>query len=224
MIRAILFDLDDTLLNREASFEQFLRLQMQRLKLPLELQPHYAECVRVLDQGGKGDRQQMFSILQQEFFPGWHAGQLEDDFERHEWDSPVLYPGTYTALLQLRALGLKLGIVTNGSNKSQRAKMAFSKLSEYMDLVLVSEAVGLQKPDPQIFRMAVDQLAVVVKQCIFVGSHPEQDILGAQKAGLRAAWLHHGRLWEHARVQPDWRLESVSELVPLVSRRQPLEI
>ncbi|GGJ26333.1 HAD family hydrolase [Deinococcus roseus] len=221
MTRAALFNLDGTLLDHSNTVEQFLAGHLLRLGVPETSRSAYTDCYYQLNQ--EGQQQLLFETLQQKFLPGVSIEVLKEDFARYAWQTPVLYPGTYTTLLELRAMGLKLALITNGTVFSQRAKIAFSRLAEYMDVILISESEQVQKPHPQIYQRALDRLNLPARACTFVGEDPLEDIAGAAQMGMKTAWLHHGRLWEHRDIQPDWVLGSISELVSVFSRLLPLK-
>ncbi|GEM46456.1 HAD family hydrolase [Deinococcus cellulosilyticus] len=224
MIKAVVFNLDGTLLDQHSTVEQFLSGHLVRMGIPEALKSAYMDLFYQWNQAGDPPHAQLFEILQQKFLPQRDAEVLREDFARYAWQTPVLYPGTYTTLLELRSMGLKLGLITNGTHFSQRAKIAFSRLAEYIDVILISEKEQLRKPDPEIFQRALKRLGVEARQCAFVGDDPLEDITGAAQVGMKTAWVHHGRLWEISEVQPDWMLGSVPELIRVLSRRQPLKI
>jgi putative hydrolase of the HAD superfamily len=62
------------------------------------------------------------------------------------------------------------------------------EIAPFFDAILISEAEGLRKPDRRIFELAVSRLGVSPSDSAFVGDHPEIDVRGAQRAGLRAIW------------------------------------
>lgn len=72
----------------------------------------------------------------------------------------------------------------------QRAKLEQSGLGAYFGVVLVSGEVGIGKPEAGIFRLALERLGVAPTETVFVGDDLARDIVGAQRAGLRAVWLN----------------------------------
>jgi putative hydrolase of the HAD superfamily len=70
----------------------------------------------------------------------------------------------------------------------QNAKLTALGISTLFDVVLISEAEGIRKPDRAIFDMAVNRCGVSPTEAMFVGDHPEVDIAGAQAAGLVPVW------------------------------------
>ncbi|MCI0712711.1 MAG: HAD-IA family hydrolase, partial [Chloroflexi bacterium] len=68
-------------------------------------------------------------------------------------------------------------------------------IRKYMDVILISEKVGIRKPDRRIFDMALAQLGVSASEAMFVGDNPDSDIRGAMQAGIAAVWLSDGKAW-----------------------------
>lgn len=90
---------------------------------------------------------------------------------------------------------MKLGIVTNGKETSQNTKVDVLALRPLLDVVVVSETVGVKKPDALIFKTAVEALGVAAAETIFVGDHPRNDALGAAAFGMQAVWLRGSHEW-----------------------------
>ncbi len=99
----------------------------------------------------------------------------------------ALFPDARPALAALASL--PLGLVTNGDSALQREKVAALGLDAALDVVLVSSEVGPPKPEPDIFLAAAARLGVQPRHCLMVGDRLERDIVGALAAGMGAAWL-----------------------------------
>jgi HAD superfamily hydrolase (TIGR01509 family) len=86
-----------------------------------------------------------------------------------------------------------------------------------VQFVLVSEAVQAYKPDPRVFRRALEQLGLQPHEVLHVGDSDIDDVKGAKAAGLRVAWLN--RTGRHARPEvsaPDHEIRDLTELLPLL--------
>ena len=121
--------------------------------------------------------------------------------------------GAGAILELLRGWGFKLGIVTNGSEKGQSAKIDVLGLRGLVDAVVISEIVGVKKPDPLIFTVATEALGVAAEEVVFVGDHPQNDVMGAVAVGMQAVWLRGSCEWP-AGVP---RIHSIDELLQLRS-------
>jgi HAD superfamily hydrolase (TIGR01509 family) len=99
------------------------------------------------------------------------------------------YPETHEVLERLRGR-LALGIVTNGAERLQRAKLERTRIDGCFDVVVVSEAVGVGKPSPEPFEVARNRLGLDRDQVAMVGNDISRDIAGARAAGIRPIWVH----------------------------------
>ncbi len=101
-------------------------------------------------------------------------------------------------------------IVTNGSRRVQRPKLDRAGLDGVVGRVYISGEVGLRKPDPALFRLALRRAGVAPGDALFVGDHPYEDILGGQRAGLLtcAVGTRYFDYWP----EPDWKIDRVVDL------------
>ena len=89
---------------------------------------------------------------------------------------------------------LPVVILTNGITKVQKSRMAGSAVREYIHDLVISQEVGIAKPDPGIFRYALDRLGMKPEEVIMIGDSPSSDIRGANNAGIDACWYNpHGK-------------------------------
>jgi putative hydrolase of the HAD superfamily len=121
------------------------------------------------------------------------------------------FPDAAPALAELRAAGLRLAVVSNW-DCSLRAVLGGLGLAAAVDAIVVSAEVGARKPDPRIFRVALEQLGCEAGDALFVGDSLETDVLGARAAGLRALLLDRT-----GRAPGDQGTESVLSLAELVA-------
>ena len=95
-----------------------------------------------------------------------------------------------TELLTAVSAQVPIGIVSNNLVAEQQEKIRHCRLEPYLSAVVISEQAGVAKPDPAIFRIAVQQLACDPKETVMIGDSWAADIAGARAAGLRAIWLN----------------------------------
>jgi putative hydrolase of the HAD superfamily len=193
--RAVLFDLDDTLLNRAASLDRYLVGHHARLGLEAIPFEHYRERFQALDGDGYVGRVAIFTALLSEFPISIPLEVLDEDFKQHAWLTAELYEDARDVLSALRNRGLRLGIITNGPSRVQRPKLASTRVLDLVDVALVSGEEECAKPDPVIFHRAAERLGVKPDQCVFVGDHPRIDIEGALGAGMDAVWVERRIPW-----------------------------
>jgi FMN phosphatase YigB (HAD superfamily) len=109
------------------------------------------------------------------------------------WDAVPLdaYPETLATLRGLRAAGFRLGVLAN-QPASARADLAKAGIVALCDGVWLSGAVGLTKPDPAFFRLALDAWALPSRRVAYVGDRPDNDVAPAKRLGLAAVRLCRG--------------------------------
>jgi len=191
VIEAVLFDLDDTLLDREACVEPFAKRLYVRHDLSRFPYEAYWECFKGLDKRGYGDKRSLFQTLVTRFALPASAGELEALFVQTAWKGcgEYLSSGAQEVLVLLRSQGYRVGIITNGSAELQRGKLVESGLASLVDVALVSAEEEVKKSAPEIFARAAERLAVTPAECVFVGDNPESDILGGNGVGMRTVWM-----------------------------------
>lgn len=94
-------------------------------------------------------------------------------------------PGTADALQTLRSLGLVLGVVSNADGRVEQF-LERAGLRPYLDFVIDSARVGVEKPDPRIFRLALERAGVAADEAAHVGDLWSVDVEGARRAGIEA--------------------------------------
>jgi putative hydrolase of the HAD superfamily len=191
MIRAILFDLDRTLLNRDESLHQFLLSQYERFSSPLATVPReiYVARITALDDRGRIWKDKVYQAFCEEFtIRGISWQDLFDDFDARIAGFYIPFRGLRQTLNQLKASGYLLGIVTNGREEFQRRTLRALGIEGDFNTVLISVTEGVRKPDAEIFLRALRNLKCRPDESIFVGDHPEVDIKGAHEVGMRTIW------------------------------------
>jgi HAD superfamily hydrolase (TIGR01509 family) len=218
VIKAVLFDLDETLLVRKAAIRAFIEDQYQRhaaalAGIALDL---YVARFLALEDEGRTPKVAVYPQLAGELELGDQiAADLLADYQAIYPRYAVLSPGASETLVALRKRGLKTGIVTNGSAVVQNGKIDATGLRPLLDIVLVSEAEGLRKPDARIFELALERLNLSADEAIFVGDNPAADVDGARAGGLLAVWYHSTTEWPVDLAPPAYTITSLSEVVAL---------
>jgi putative hydrolase of the HAD superfamily len=101
-------------------------------------------------------------------------------------------PGVVALLAHLHPR-LRISVVTNGLLKTQQEKIVACKLEGFIDFLLTSEEVGVKKPDPRLFLLALEKAKTRREDAVVIGDSWTLDVLGAQQAGIRSLWLNRGQ-------------------------------
>ncbi|MGR4865755.1 HAD family hydrolase [Caulobacter sp. LARHSG274] len=219
MAEAVLFDLDETLLDRTTSLRSFLRDQFFRFNEHLGRAdyPIWEERFLKLDARGSQPKSKVYPVLLDEFGGKIaEANRLVADYAENCCKHAQPFEGMTRVLVQLRGTGKRLGIVTNGESAFQSRHLEALDLWRLVDEVLVSEEEGLRKPDPQLFLRGANRLGVPPEQCLFVGDNPRADILGAAAVGMQTAWFRCGQAWpDNLPRNPGATVDTLYEVVTL---------
>jgi len=175
VIRAVLFDLDETLHRRQPSVERFARaVHGEFCRTASEAE--FVATFLFLDERGHRPREGLFRAIVEQYDLAVEPDTLIERFRATAWRAPVLFDDAAATLRTLRARDYRLGIVTNGSAQSQTAKLHNSGLTGEVDACVISGVVGFKKPDPEIFAMITEELGVATRECVMVGDSIELDI------------------------------------------------
>ncbi|WP_407271379.1 HAD family hydrolase [Radiobacillus sp. PE A8.2] len=189
MIRAVLFDLDGTLLDRDASVKAFIEEQYSRLSrwighVPKEV---YTTKFVELDDHGYVWKDKVYHQLIQEFnIIDLTKEDLLDDYLNHFKNCCVPFPNLHSMLEEFKKKQYLLGMITNGKGKFQMDNIKALEIERYFNAILISEWEGIKKPDPKIFTRALQLLNVTAEECVFVGDHPLNDIKAPIEIGMKA--------------------------------------
>jgi len=148
-------------------------------------------CIREADGNGYASREELCAHIQLAL-PWRERPDVRElvEFWRERFPRcSVEREGATATLRGLRDRGVKRGLITNGQ-PTQRVKVDAMGLGELLEVMVISEEVGMKKPDPRIFRMTLDRLGVDASEAVFVGDNLELDIAGARGVGMRALWLN----------------------------------
>jgi putative hydrolase of the HAD superfamily len=190
-LRAVLFDAGNTLL-----FLDYPRLASAvgaALGWPLaadDLARQAKPAAQALERGETSDRERATAYLETLFLlagvPEQLLGTVRDTLlqlhrEKHLWGA--LAEGTDAALHRLATAGYHLGVVSNSDGRVEEALVA-AGIRHHFQVVVDSQLVGVEKPDPRIFISALDALGCRPSEALYVGDIYEVDVVGARRAGM----------------------------------------
>jgi HAD superfamily hydrolase (TIGR01549 family) len=202
-LEAIFFDLDDTLVDDQASFTIATARVCADLRSGLDEALLTRTYVEVSNDYWRtrayayGDLYDVRLQLWQRALAlcGCHDAALAETarnlYTQYRTEICEVYEGT-VAVLEALAGAYRIGVVTNGHGDTQRNRLRLAGLDRYLDVVVAATDIDAGKPDPAIFAHALERLTLQPDEVWHVGDNLHSDVAGALNAGLGAAvWLNH---------------------------------
>ena len=213
-----MFDLDDTLVDRRASFLRFTQRFYEThpcVRASHSLEETHEELL-ALDHWGHAPKEGLFAKALG-IWPG--IDRSVEELVEFFWDELVAgmrpIEGAPGFLQELSDAGVPWGIVTNGDHR-QFEKIAAAGMEGLAPFVVASRLFGADKPDPGVFKEGLRRLEAEAAETLFAGDNPFADIQGAHGVGMGTAWLPHNRDWPEGLAPPDYRIGHVAELRPML--------
>lgn len=203
--RAVLFDLDDTLVDHQYSYrtsltllhERYAALQGQPLAALETTYAHYLEIFHARMLAGEftlpESRIQRFKHI----FAEYGASPSDDElveiaalYSRAYLASERAIEGVVPLIEHLREQSIRIGVVTNNNTAEQVGKLQRCNLTGLIDVMVTSEDAGVAKPDSTIFRLILDRLGCQPSEALMIGDSWASDVIGATQAGVAVLWLN----------------------------------
>ncbi|HEY2947108.1 MAG TPA: HAD family hydrolase [Micromonosporaceae bacterium] len=206
----LLLDLDNTLLDRAGSFRAWAEGYLAYIGAPAD----DLDWLLSVDADGLTDRWDVADALRDRYLLRIPSIELVDALREGVLEGLRLDPLVACALRIADDAGWVPVIVTNGSAVQQDAKIRRTGLDRFVADWVISEEVGVSKPNPRIFQLAAQRVGMPLNGGWIIGDSPEADIGGAATLGLPSVWLHRGRSWVESRFAPT---RSADGLIPAVA-------
>lgn len=216
--RAIIFDLDDTIITDDAISEKTWRMVCQRyapqvgkisadalydsIRMVSKIYWSDRDNHRIGRLNLKETRRKLVHLALHEM--GFNnqdvlAYIIADTFTAEKEANIKLIPGAMETLRYFKDIGLPLALVTNGGSDVQRGKINRFGLNPIFDFILIEGEFGVGKPHPSVFTTAMEMLNADASDAWMVGDDLERDISGAQSLGIYSIWVD----WRGSGISPD---------------------
>ena len=181
MIKAVIFDLDDTLCPEIEYVKSGFKAISKEFK--------DEKLFDLLYSLFKSDRANVYQRA------GFSDEEIKKCIEIYRNHKPELTLGkdARDVLLYLKTLGIKLGIITDGRPEGQRNKIEALGLSEYVDCIIVTDELGgveFRKPNTKAFEIMKEKLSVEFREMIYVGDNPIKDFIAPKKLGMESCYFY----------------------------------
>ncbi|MFH0989479.1 MAG: TIGR02253 family HAD-type hydrolase [bacterium] len=223
MIKAVIFDLDNTLVDFMAMKRQAIEAAIHAmrdagLKLPAEeiqkrIDTIYAErgieFQNVFDQ-----------LLFDEFSKVDHkilsSGIIA--YRRAREAALVPYPHVYLTLIELMKMNLKLAVVSDAPGREAWLRLCYLNLHHIFDVVVTYDDTKIRKPNPEPFQAALSRLGIQPNEALMIGDWAERDVLGAAQVGMKTIFARYGDTFGTLNSHADYEVNDVSEVIDIVNK------
>jgi 2-haloacid dehalogenase len=220
--KSIFFDADDTLFDYPRAENAALRACLCEFRIDIEpeiflnaYRRHNHDMWQAFERGETDQatlRVERFRRLAAELkIPDLPLARISSFYLEALASQPQLLPG---ALATVRTLAKKfpLALVTNGIAAVQKKRFAASPIASYFQSIVISEEVGIAKPDPRIFAPALEKLGIVAADVLYVGDSVTSDMAAARNAGMDFCWLNPNGIPVPAGQPPAFIIAAIKEL------------
>jgi putative hydrolase of the HAD superfamily len=223
MIRAVVFDLDNTLVDfmkmKEASIDAALDAMIDA-GLNMKKDKARAGIFGIYDQEGIEYQQVFDKFLERQLghidYKILAAGIT--GYRRVRESVLVSYPHVTVTLVELLKRGLKLAVVSDAPRLQAWTRLCVLGIHNYFDVVVTHEDTEKRKPSPEPFQKVLDLLGIRAEEAIMVGDWAERDIVGAKELGMTTVFARYGDTFGTGRSGADHDIWDVRELVAIVDR------
>ena len=227
MIRAVVFDLDNTLVD----FMAMKRLAVEAavssmidagLKLP-KAEVHARIDTIYKERGMEFQSvfdQLLYDIFQKVDYKILSAGIIA--YRRAREAALVPYPHVYMTLIELTKRGLKLAVVSDAPSREAWLRLCYLNLHHIFDSVVTFDDTGERKPSPVPFQKVLDNLGVNGSEALMVGDWAERDMVGAAKVGMKTVFARYGDTFGTVHSGADYDIEDIEQLIQIVEKENTL--
>jgi len=227
LIKAIIFDLDNTLvdfmlLKRAAIDAAAVAMVDAGLKLsPEEIKKRIND---IYDAEGIEYQQVFDHLLNEELgevdYKIMSAGIVAYRKAREAALKP--YPGVLPTLIELIKMGMKLAVVSDAPSKEAWLRLSYINFQHFFDVVITYDNSRERKPSPVPFNLALKELGLKPHECLMIGDWAERDIVGAKKVGMKTVFARYGDTFDTKNPESDYDINSITELIGIVKKENGL--
>jgi putative hydrolase of the HAD superfamily len=227
MFKAIIFDIDNTLLD-------FIKMKDIAINAAI-----HGMIEAGMDINPDVSYTEMFEIYEKE---GYEYQEIFDDFihkklgkvnykylaagivayRKAREASLILYPNVNRTLILLSKMGLKLGVVSDAPSREAWMRICYLKMHHIFDAVVTFDDTKVHKPSSKPFELISKLLCVKPQESLMVGDWPERDVIGAQEVGMKTAFAKYGDTFGTVHSGADYDLTDIIELLDIVKKENKL--
>lgn len=229
MIKAVIFDLDNTLVDFMAMKRQAIDAAINAMidaGLELTREDIQARIDEIYKERGMEFQNVFDQLLYDEFqkvdYKILSAGVIA--YRRAREAALVPYPHVYMTLMELLKLGLQLGVVSDAPAREAWLRLSYLNFHHIFDHVVTFEDTGERKPNAAPFRRALQLLKVEGHEALMVGDWAERDVVGAANVGIKTVFARYGDTFGTVESNADYEINDISELIDIVREENSVRI
>ena len=227
MINAVIFDLDNTLLD-------FMCMKSMAIDAALN---GMIEAGLLIDRTTARDK--IFEIYESK---GWEYQEVLDDFisdtignmdykilaggivayKKAKEASLNLYPNVNNTLISLSKMGLKLGVVSDAPSREAWVRICSVNLHHIFDAVVTFDDTGEYKPSSKPFEKITSLLNINPENALMIGDWPERDVIGAKKLGMKTAFARYGDVFGTKSSGADYDIDNIEQILSIIEKENKL--
>ncbi|MBE2279152.1 MAG: TIGR02253 family HAD-type hydrolase [Ignavibacteriaceae bacterium] len=227
MIKAVIFDLDNTLVD-------FMKMKRMAIEAGLTAMIDAGLNITIEEASKKIDSiYKQEGIEYQKVFDAFlnnTIGMIDFKilsagivaYRRAREAALIPYPHVYSSLNKLSKLGIKLGVLSDAPAMEAWLRLAYMNFHHIFDAVVTFDDTGHRKPNPEPFRAVLNKLNVKPEESIMVGDWAERDILGASNIGMKTAFAKYGDTFNTELHNADYELKDISEIILIIQKENGL--
>ena len=221
MIKAIIFDLDNTLLDF-MKMKQFAVkaaiTAMNEAGLNIDEDLAYKNIFKLYESKGWENQQVFDDFLMQNF------GKVSNkilaagivSYRRAREATLLVYPNVNKTLIELIKMGIQLAVVSDAPSREAWMRLYYLNLHHVFDPVLTYDDSGAHKPSPKPFEMALDILNVNSDEALMIGDWPDRGVVGASQIGMKTIFARYGDTFGTVDSGANWDVNDIYEVVNIV--------
>jgi putative hydrolase of the HAD superfamily len=221
VIKAVFFDLDNTLLD-------FVKMKSEAVKnalnamvesgLSIDPEASFKKIQSIYEKEGWEHQEVFNKFIENEigFVDNKHLAAGIVAYRRAKEANLKPYPGVRKTLHQLMKMGIKLAIVTDAPSREAWMRIHQMNLHHIFDEVITIDESGERKPSPKPFEIALKNLGLTKDEAIMIGDWPERDVAGANSVGIKSVYARYGSMFKVDNSGANWDADNIYELINIV--------
>ncbi|MEK6755637.1 MAG: HAD-IIIA family hydrolase [Bacteroidota bacterium] len=223
MIKAVVFDLDNTLVDFMAMKNQAVAAAIHAMRdagLRLSAEEIRRRIDAIYAERGIEFQNVFDQLLFDEFskvdYKILASGIIA--YRRAREAALVLYPHVYLTLIELLKMNLKLAVVSDAPGREAWLRLCYLNLHHVFDAVVTFDDTHMRKPNPEPFVEALKRLRIRPQESLMVGDWAERDVVGAAQVGMKTVFARYGDTFGTVNSHADYDIDDITQLIDIVQQ------